>query len=160
MYLYIFIFINNILAAQLEKSSSAIVKVKHEPIQDIINVTNKVKITFMGNKPFELMLYTTTGVPLHYKGIKVSYIGFPLYYHINNIGVGTNKVSMTIQEVEWDLFKYIITVISICSIIILITFKREHKSSQFALVILLSIEIYRTSDYDRISDRIIHKILF
>ena len=135
-------------------------KLQNEPISGVIDVQSKVKIVLTSKKPFEMILYTTTGVPLYFKGTRVSYTGIPTFYQINNIAGESNKITFDIYEIETDWVKIFTILISIITIFTLILYKREHRISQFCLMILLAIQIFRNSDYDKMADLIIHKVLF
>jgi hypothetical protein len=132
-----------------------------DPIEGIINTPHKVKLLFHAHKPFHLILYTTNGIPLHFKGIFVSYIGNPTYYVIKSLDFKVpNKIIFEMYTIGTDWIKVISIFLAVCAMFILIMYKREHKISQLCLFILLLIEVYKTSEYDKIADRIIHKILF
>lgn len=128
-----------------------------DPIEGLINTSHKVKLVFYAQKPFHLVLYTTNGIPLHFKGVNVSYTGNPTYYVINSV---PNKIIFEMYTIGTDWIKVISIFLAVCAMFILIMYKREHKISQLCLFILLLIEVYKTSEYDKIADRIIHKILF
>jgi hypothetical protein len=160
MHLIIFIIIISISQANYQNRTKF--NIVDEPITGIINSKSRVKIVFISknNVPFELILYTETGIPLHFRGTKMSYTGFPTYYQINNISDQNNKIILEIYEIGTDWTKMSYIIITICSIFILICYKREHTISRICLFILLSFEIYKATDYDKVADRIIHKILF
>lgn len=122
--------------------------------------TQRIKIVFTSDAPIELILYTTTGIPLHFKGKKISYTGHPTYYQINSINDNIFKVSFDIYEIDTDWIKIFTASMTIITFFILIFYKRDHIISQLCLMILLSIEIFKSTDYDKIADRIFHKILF
>ena len=130
-----------------------------DSIEGIINTPHKVKLVFYAKDPFHLTLYTTSGVPLYFKGLNVSYTGNPTYYVLKS-DVLNNKIIFDMYTVGTDWLKIITTSLAVSAMFILIVYKRDHKISQLCLFVLLSIEIYKTSEYDKIADRIIHKILF
>jgi len=67
---------------------------------------------------------------------------------------------MDIYIINLDWIKLLSIIISIVTMFILVKFKRDHWLAQFCLINLLIYEIIRSSDYDKVADRIIHKILF
>ncbi len=140
--------------------NTTMIKTKDELIQGSINIHSKSKVVFSSRKSFELTLYTDKGDILRYKGYDVAYVGHPTWYEIKSVYPGTLKVNMDIYAIETDINKILVSIIAVVSMSILILYKRDHVLSQVALLILLSIELYKTSDYTRIADRIIHKILF
>lgn len=133
-------------------------RVSTDPIEGVINISHKVKCIFYAQQPFHLVLYTTSGTPLHFKGLNVSYTGNPTYYVLQS--EPKNKIIFEMYTIGTDWIKLISTFLAVSAMFILIVYKRDHKISQLCLFVLLSIEIYRTSEYDKIADRIIHKILF
>jgi hypothetical protein len=136
-------------------------KLHDKKIMGIINAKDKVKIILTGTHPFETKLYTTSGIPLYFKGRRVSYTGHPTFYEIQNIDIDIpNKITLEIYEIETDWAKICTTILSICTIFILVIYKRDHVISQICLVTLLIIEMIRGSDYSKVADRIFHKILF
>lgn len=145
-----------------------------ESIEGVIDASSKVKLVFHAHTPFHLILYTTSGVPLHFKGTNISYIGNPTYYVINSVPSDQrseaslksldfkvpNKIMFEIYAIGTDWLKVVWIFLVVCAMFVLIFYKRDHKISQLCLFILLLVEVYKTSEYDKIADRIIHKILF
>lgn len=158
--IHIFLLLTMELVSSKIPCNTTKIKLQSESIQGLIDIDGKIKIVFKSDKPFELTLYTSTGVPLVYKGVYSSYVGYPTYYQINSIDGIKTKVIMEIYTIERNIFKVVTTIISVLSMSVLILYKRDHIVSQVALIILLVVELYQSSDFDRISDRIIHKILF
>lgn len=130
--------------------------------EDTIQSDQKFKLHFVSktNIPFELRLYTTDGVQLCYKGTDVSSTGHFTYYEIKNTGDQFNKILLEMRPIEKSSVRLLIGLFALVSIGILIIFKRDHYVSQAVLIILLMIEIWNTSDYERISEKVIKKYLF
>lgn len=128
-----------------------------DSIEGVIDASSKVKLVFYAQKPFNLLLYTTNGARLYFKGTNISYIGNPTYYVINSV---PNKIMFEMYAIGTDWLKVVWIFLVVCAMFVLIFYKRDHKISQLCLFILLLVEIYKTSEYDKIADRIIHKILF
>lgn len=128
--------------------------------EDVINVSTKVKIVFTSKNPFELILYTATGTPLQFKGLKASYVGIPTYYQINNLNNTSVKITMDVYEMDTDWIKISTLVTAIVTLFILIMYKRDYQLSQIFLIILMTIRLVQTQDYEKTAERIIHKILF
>jgi len=156
MYYYIFF----LIAIAHSYPNQTKFKLQSDPVGGSIDFPTKIKIVLSGKSPFETILYTTTGIPLRFKGTKVSYTGNPTFYVIKNIDSEPNKITLDIYEIDTDWTKICTIGLAIGTIFVLVLYKREHWMSQICLIILLTIEIFKTSDYDRIADRIIHKILF
>ena len=75
--------------------------INDKPIFGTIDISSsrensRVKIVISSKKPIEVILYTSVGIPLHFKGTKISYTGNPTYYQINNIDSVENKISLDI----------------------------------------------------------------
>jgi hypothetical protein len=87
-------------------------------------------------------------------------MGHPTWYEIESLTSNKVRVYMDIYPVEVDMWKLLVSAISVIAVILTITLKREHTLSKVALIILLSISIYSTHDYEKISERVIRKILF
>ena len=45
-----------------------------------------------------VMFFVSTSIPLHFKGRKVSYIGYATYYQIINLDTEINKITLDIYE--------------------------------------------------------------
>ena len=103
----------------------------------------RVKIVFTSLHPIEVILHTTTGIPLYFKGTKISYTGHPTYYQINNINQNTNKISFDIYEIDIDWIKVLSVSLTVLTFLILIFYKRDHRISKLCLLILLSMEILK-----------------
>ena len=75
-------------------------KMENNPISGTLKIDGKVKLHFYAKYPFHLVLYTTTGIPLHFKGIDISYIGKPTYYEINPIDSSNIPVNKKINTIK------------------------------------------------------------
>ena len=127
----------------------------------IVDAGEKLKVEFTSKKPFHLTLYTHNGIPLQYRNTHVSYTGKPTYYQISNLDNECPiKVLFKIYRIEPNWLIIIFQLLTICAIIALVHYRRDHRISQMLLFSLLAIKIYESSDYDKIAERIFHKILF
>jgi len=127
-----------------------------------VSIKNKIMINFFSenNMPFSLTVYTPDGIPLNFKGKDITYTGKITYFEIKNLGKHPNNLVIKFYNEQIDMFDVILIIISICSIFILIFFKRDHHIAQICLSILLFVKVYDSRDYTKVADRIIHKILF
>lgn len=127
-----------------------------------VSFKNKIIIRFYSENlvPFSLIIYTLDGIPLIFKGKDITYVGKITYFEIKNLGNIPNNLIITFHHQKINLFDILLIITSLCSICILIFYKRDHRTTQIFLFILLIVKIYNTSDYKKVSDNIIHKILF
>ena len=144
--------------AQLNQTK---IKLHHE-YQGVLPSDSKLKLRFVSksNVPFELTLYTTDGQRLFYKGTDLSMSGAFTYVQIKNTSDNFNPILLEMWTIETDYVRYAIGLFSLVAIGVLIVFKRDHYVSQAVLIILLLVEIWNTSDYEKISEKVIKKYLF
>lgn len=150
--------------ANNNKRLSSLTKIKlntDSPYNGILNHSSHHKYVFQSETPFSLVIYPTDGKPLYYKSTYVSFVGYASYYEIKGLDENIKtKVIFEIFDIEPDWIVIITHILSIIAIGILILFKRESKVAKIILLIILILEIYNATDYNKISKRIVHKILF
>jgi len=128
----------------------------------LIPLNQKIKIRMVSktSDAFELRLYGSDGHALLFKGSDLSATGIFTYYEVKNIEATHNKILVEIWLIKKDYLKIGIGLFALVTIVILIVFKRDHYVSQAALIVLLLFEAINTTEYEKISDKVIKKYLF